>query len=63
MNKVNCCSTSDSIELSLSRRSSLLSYRNQSTDLRSKSMNWSLYDRNLRYEQIKVFHNNLCEAL
>ena len=31
----------------------LLSYRNQSTDLRSKSMVWFLYDNDLRHERIK----------
>ena len=30
----------------------LLSYRNQSTDLRSKSMDWFLYDNGLRHERI-----------
>ena len=29
-----------------------LSYRNQSTDLRSKSMDWFLYDNGLRHERI-----------
>ena len=31
-----------------------LSYRNQSTDLLYKSMNWFLYDRDLRNEIVKV---------
>ena len=31
----------------------LLSYRNQSIDLRSKSMDWFLYDNGLRYERVK----------
>ena len=30
-----------------------LSYRNQSTDLRSKSMGWFLYDNGLRHERVK----------
>ena len=30
-----------------------LSYRNQSTDLRSKSMDWFLYDNGLRHERVK----------
>ena len=30
-----------------------LSYRNQSIDLQSKSMNWFLYDRGLRHERVK----------
>ena len=29
-----------------------LSYRNQSTDLRSKSMDWFLYDNGLRHEMV-----------
>ena len=31
----------------------LLSYRNQSTELRSKSMDWFLYDNGLRHERVK----------
>ena len=38
--------------LILSRRGSL-SYRNKSTDLQSKSMNWFLYDKDLRHERVK----------
>ena len=30
-----------------------LSYRNQSIDLQNKSMDWFLYDRNLRLERIQ----------
>ena len=30
-----------------------LSYRNRSTDLRSKSMDWFLYDNGLRHERVK----------
>ena len=37
--------------LTLSRRR-LLSYRNQSIDLRSKSMDWFLYDSGLRLERV-----------
>ena len=42
--------------LTLSRRRPL-SYRNQSTDLRSKSMDWFLYDNGLRLESVqqKIF--------
>ena len=40
--------------LTLSRRRSL-SYRNQSTDLLRKSMDWFLYDNGLRLERIKCF--------
>ena len=39
------------LRLTLSWRR-LLSYRNQSTDLRSKSMDWFLYDNGLRHERI-----------
>ena len=31
-----------------------ISYRNQSIDLRSKSMNWFLYDIGLRHERVKL---------
>ena len=31
----------------------LLSYRNQSIDLQSKSMDWFLYDNGLRHERVK----------
>ena len=31
-----------------------LSYRNQSTDLGSKSMDWFLYDAGLRHERVKT---------
>ena len=41
-----------SIRLNLSWRRPL-SYKNQSTDLRSKSMNWFLYDNGLRHERVK----------
>ena len=40
--------------LTLSWRRSL-SYRNQSIDLQSKSMNWFLYDRDLRHERVNTF--------
>ena len=30
-----------------------LSYRNQSTDLLSKSMDWFLYDNGVRHERVK----------
>ena len=38
--------------LTLSRRRPL-SYRNQSLNLRSKSMDWFLYDNGLRLERVK----------
>ena len=41
-------------ELALSWRSSL-SYRNQSIDLQSKSMDWFLYDRDLRHERVNEY--------
>ena len=31
----------------------VLSYKNQSIDLLSKSMDWFLFDRELRYERVK----------
>ena len=40
------------IALTLSWRRSL-SYRNESIDFLSKSMNWFLYDRDLRHERVK----------
>ena len=40
--------------LSLSWRR-FLSYRNQSVDLQSKSLNWLLYDRDSRHEKVKQF--------
>ena len=40
--------------LALSRRR-LLSYRNQSNDLQSKSMDWCLYDNGLRHKRVKCF--------
>ena len=39
--------------LSLSWRRPL-SYRNQSTDLRKKSMDWFLYDNDLHHEKVKL---------
>ena len=44
--------------LTLSRRRPL-SYRNQSIDLQSKSMDWFLYDNDLRLERVKhASHKN-----
>ena len=40
-------------ELSLSWKK-FLSYRNQSIDLLCKSMDWFLYDRDLRYEIVNI---------
>ena len=40
--------------LTLSWRGPLL-YRNQSIDLQSKSMDWFLYDNDLRHERVKMF--------
>ena len=40
-------------ELTLSWRRPL-SYRNQSIDLQSKSMDWFLYDNDFRHERVKV---------
>ena len=43
--------------LTLSRRRSI-SYRNQSIDLRSKSMDWFLYDIDLRRERVKLVRSS-----
>ena len=48
--------TSRTICLTLSWRRPI-SYRNQSTDLRSKSMDWFLYDNGLSHDRVKsVWH-------
>ena len=47
------CELSEKYILSFSWRRSL-SYRNQSTDSQSKSMDWFLYDRDLPHESVKV---------
>ena len=44
--------TLDDFHLTLSRRRPL-SYRNQSIDLGSKSMDWFLYDNGVRLERVK----------
>ena len=36
-----------------------LLYKNQSIDLQSKSMDWFLYDRDLRHERVPYFRKNL----
>ena len=41
-------------KLNVSWRRSL-SYRKQSIDFQSKSMDWFLHDRNLRHEKVKYF--------
>ena len=35
----------------------VLSYRNQFIDLKSKSIDWFLYDRSLHYERVKTASN------
>ena len=45
--------------LTLSRRRPL-SYRNQSIDLRSKSIDWFLYDNGLRLERVNIFWIKRC---
>ena len=45
-------------QLSLSWRRPL-SYGNQSIDLRSKSMDWFLYDNGLRHERVKLISRRL----
>ena len=49
------CDTAYDFNLTLSWRTSL-SYRNQFIDLLYKSMNWFLYDRDLRHERVNL-HN------
>ena len=44
------------LKLTLSWRRPL-SYRNQSIDLQSKSMDWFLYDNNLRHEKVNIKAN------
>ena len=39
-----------------------LSYRNQSTDLLSKSMDWFLYDNGLRHERVKEMVNDCTDS-
>ena len=39
-----------------------LSYRNQSIDLRSKSMDWFLYDNGLRLERVKALCLQHCRV-
>ena len=46
-----------SFPLTLSWRRAL-SYRNQSIDLLRKSMDWFLYDNNLRHERVKLVNEN-----
>ena len=46
--------TKDKCYLTLSWRRPL-SYRNQSIDLRSKSIDWFLYDKGLRHESVKTW--------
>ena len=48
-----------SLELHLGlTRKRPISYRNQSIDLQSKSMDWFLYDIGLRHERVKGFDDN-----
>ena len=48
----------DVVYLTLSWRRPL-PYRTQSIDLRSKSMDWFLYDNGLRHERVEVFFDCL----
>ena len=48
-------SKNDFFSLTLSWRRSL-SYRNQSINLRSKSMDWSLYDNGFRHERVNYLY-------
>ena len=36
-----------------------MSYRNQSIDLQSKSIDWFLYDIDLRHERVNLFQHNV----
>ena len=51
---------SDHTALTLSRWMPL-SYRNQSIDLRSKSIDWFLYDNGLRLERVKEILLVICK--
>ena len=51
---------SDHTALTLSRWMPL-SYRNQSIDLRSKSIDWFLYDNGLRLERVKAILLVICK--
>ena len=51
--------TMKNIFLTLSWRP--LSYRNQSVDLASKSMDWFLYDNGLRHEIVKIIYPTINE--
>ena len=60
---LHCASILPKLLTRLWRRS--LSYRNQSIDLQSKSMDWFLYDNSLRHERVKPFgkkNNNNASA-
>ena len=49
--RINLVLSKVNLVLTLSRRRSL-SYRNQSIDLKGKSMNWFLYDRDFRHKSV-----------
>ena len=49
--------TDHDVKLTLSWRRPL-SYRNQSIDLLSKSMDWFLHDNGLRHERVKLIVND-----
>ena len=49
--RINLVLSKVNLVLTLSRRR-CLSYRNQSIDLKSKSMNWFLYDRDFRHKSV-----------
>ena len=40
-----------------------VSYRNQSIDLHSKSMDWFLYDKDLRHERVNIADANFIELV
>ena len=55
--KIKLVISKSTLTLSLQRP---LSYRNQSYDLRSKSMGWFLYDNGLRHERVK---SKICDLI
>ena len=60
--RAECLEELVSLTLTLPRRRPL-SYRNQSIDLRSKSMDWFPYDNGLRLERVKYFVLRLFDVI
>ena len=67
LTSIQKCSLMPATSLTLSWRRAL-SYRNQSTDLQSKSKDWFLYENGIRHERVKketlaqVFSCEFCET-